>query len=126
MTTARVRLGKHGEDMAANYLRASGCGILASNYRCPWGEIDLIAQDGQELAFVEVRTRRSTRYGTPQESITSRKAEHLVAAAQDYLQNHASENDWEELPWRIDLVSICLTDGQSSPQIDHIKYAVEA
>ena len=124
MTTTRVKLGKRGEDMASSFLRSAGCGILAANYRCPWGEIDLVARDGEELAFVEVRTRRTAVFGTPQESITRRKAEHLVAAAQHYLQDHVPENDGEAIPWRIDLVSICLTDGSCSPQIDHIKYAI--
>lgn len=125
MTMSRVRLGKRGEDLAAGFLQSAGCGILAANYRCPWGEIDLIARDGEELAFVEVRTRRTPTYGTPQESITARKAEHLIATAQHFLQNHAPENDGEDTPWRIDLVSICLTNGNRAPQIDHIKYAVQ-
>lgn len=125
MTTSRMRLGRRGEELASGFLRAAGCGILASNYRCPWGEIDLVARDGEELAFVEVRTRRTTTFGSPQESITRRKADHLVAAAQHYLQNHAPENDGEDIPWRIDLVSIRLTDGSGSPQIDHIKHAVQ-
>ena len=126
MTVSRVRLGKRGEDLAAGYLRSVGCGILTSNYRCPWGEIDLVARDGEELAFVEVRTRRNASYGTPQESITRRKAEHLMATAQHYLQNHAPGMDRGNLSWRIDLVSICLEGGKGSPQIDHIKYAVQA
>lgn len=125
MTMSRVRLGKRGEELAAGYLKSAGCGIVASNYRCPRGEIDLVAWDGEELAFVEVRTRRSTGYGTPQESITGRKAGHLVAAAEHYLQNHFPENDGEELPWRIDLVSISLAGRNNSPRIDHIKYAVQ-
>ena len=125
MTTSRVRLGRRGEELASGFLRKAGCGILAANYRCPWGEIDLVARDGEELAFVEVRTRRTATFGAPQESITRRKAEHLVAAAQHYLQNHAPESDGEEIPWRIDLVSIRLTDGAGSPQIEHIKYAVQ-
>ena len=125
MTMSRVRLGKRGEELASGYLRAAGCGILAANYRCPWGEIDLVARDGEELAFVEVRTRRTATFGSPQESITRRKADHLVAAAQHYLQNHARENDGEEIPWRIDLVSIRLTDNGLPPHIDHIKYAVQ-
>ena len=125
MTPARVKLGKRGEELAADYLRSVGCGILTSNYRCPWGEIDLIARDGDELAFVEVRTRRISSYGTPQESITRRKAKHLVAAAQHYLQSYAQEIRQEDLPWRIDLVSITMENGRSSPQVDHIKYAVQ-
>ncbi|MDE2844754.1 MAG: YraN family protein [Chloroflexota bacterium] len=125
MTMTRVRLGRQGEELAAGFLRSEGCGIVASNYRCPWGEIDLVAWDGEELAFVEVRTRSSDKFGTPQESITRRKADHLTAAAQHFLQNHYPENDGEELPWRIDLVSIRLPGGRGSPQIDHVKYAVQ-
>ncbi len=125
MTMTRVRLGRRGEELAAGYLKDAGLGILTSNYRCPWGEIDLIARDGDELAFVEVRTRRSVVFGTPRESITRRKAGHLVAAAQDYLQHHLPEKDNEIPPWRIDLVSVCLSDACSPPQIDYIKYAVQ-
>ena len=124
MTTSRVQLGRRGEELASGYLRSAGCGILAANYRCPWGEIDLVAQDGEELAFVEVRTRRTPSFGPPQESITLRKAERMVAAAQHYLQNHSPPNGGVDIPWRIDLVSISLTGGAGSPQIDHIKYAV--
>ena len=125
MTTSRVRLGKRGEELAADYLRSAGCGILTSNYRCPWGEIDLVARDGDELAFVEVRTRRGSSFGTPQESITRRKADHLVATARHYLQNYAPENQREDMPWRIDLIGIIMENGRISSQIDHIKYAVQ-
>lgn len=124
MTTSRMLLGRRGEELAADYLRSAGCGILTSNYRCPWGEIDLIASDGDELAFVEVRTRRISSYGTPQESITHHKAKHLVATAQHYLQSYTPENAQKDLPWRIDLVGITMENGRSSPQIDHIKYAI--
>ncbi len=125
MTMSRVRLGRRGEELASSFLKSEGCGILASNYRCPWGEIDLVARDGEELAFVEVRTRRTANFGTPQESITRRKADNLVATARHYLQNHPDDHAGTEPPWRIDLVSICLTNGSGSPQIDHIKYAVQ-
>ena len=125
MTAARVKLGKRGEKLASSYLREVGYGILDSNYRCPWGEIDLVARDGEELAFVEVRTRRTATFGTPGESITRRKADHLVAAAQHYLQNHVPGNHRGDLPWRIDLVSVQMTDNHPSPLIEHIKYAVQ-
>ena len=130
MAKSRVHLGRKGEDLAAGFLRSAGCDILTTNYRCPWGEIDLVARDGDELAFVEVRTRRSVAYGSPQESITRRKAGHLVAAAEHFLQNHAPVNDGpmsdsKDMPWRIDLVSIRLTNGAPYPEIDHIKYAVQ-
>ena len=61
MTKERISLGKQGEEQAAIYLKEAGCTIIAQNYTCPWGEIDLIAQDGSYLVFVEVRVRSSQR-----------------------------------------------------------------
>ena len=143
MSMARVRLGRQGEKLARQYLLDAGYRILAANYRCPWGEIDIIAQEGAELVFVEVRTRRSSGYGSPQESITPEKVEHLHAAAQDYLQNHTLGPRPDELNWRIDLVSVRYNvearvgvdadadigvggvEGNKSPLIEHLKYAVQ-
>ncbi len=145
MSMARVRLGRQGEKLARQYLLDAGYRILATNYRCPWGEIDIIAQEGAELVFVEVRTRRSSDYGSPQESITPEKVEHLHAAAQDYLQNHAPGPRPDELDWRIDLVSVRFNvkarfgadadadigvgvggvGGNKSPLIEHLKHAVQ-
>ena len=125
---SRVRLGRQGESLARQYLLQAGYRILAANYRCPWGEIDLVAQDGEELVFVEVRTRRSSAYGSPQESITPEKIERLQATAQDYLQNHTPEPGRSELQWRIDLVSIRFDTGgagASAPTIEHLKHAVQ-
>jgi hypothetical protein len=68
------QLGRRGEDLATAYLRQQGYVILARNWRCPVGEIDIVAREGEILAFVEVRTRRGDRFGTPEESIT-RQAE---------------------------------------------------
>ena len=128
MSMSRVRLGRQGENLARQYLLQAGYRILAANYRCPWGEIDLVAQDGEELVFVEVRTRRSSAYGSPQESITPEKIERLQATAQDYLQNHTPEPGRSELHWRIDLVSIrfdAARAGASAPSIEHLKHAVQ-
>ena len=128
MSTARVRLGRQGEKLARRYLERAGYHILDANYRCPWGEIDLVAQDGAELVFVEVRTRRAAGYGTPQESITAEKREHLQAAAQDYLQKRRPEPAQSEIPWRIDLISVRFDRNASQsqpPLLEHLKYAVE-
>ena len=126
MSMSRVRLGRQGESLARQYLQQAGYRILAANYRCPWGEVDLVAQEGEELVFVEVRTRRSSAYGSPQESITAEKIERLQATAQDYLQNHTPEPGRSELHWRIDLVSIRFDGaGASAPSIEHLKHAVQ-
>ena len=128
MSTARVRLGRQGENLARRHLEQAGYRILDANYRCPWGEIDLVAQDGAELVFVEVRSRRTANYGTPQESITAEKREHLQAAALDYLQKRRPEPGRSEIPWRIDLISVRFDGGAGKgqqPLIEHLKYAVE-
>ena len=121
---ARVQLGRRGERLARQYLERAGYRIVAANYRCSWGEIDLVAEDGKELVFVEVRTRRTASYGSPQESITRQKAEHLHATALHYLQDRAAVLCTGDCQWRIDLVSVVLESGQG-PQIDHLKHAVQ-
>lgn len=67
---------------------------METNYRCRWGEVDIVAMDGDELVFVEVRTRSGGQFGTPEESITPSKRQRLVATAQYYLQQNA-ENSLE-------------------------------
>lgn len=88
MTKERISLGKQGEEQAAIYLKEAGCTIIAQNYTCPWGEIDLIAQDGSYLVFVEVRVRSSQRYGSPLESVNAQKQAKVRKVAQYYLQMH--------------------------------------
>jgi len=98
----RRKLGQLGEHVAADYLESQGYVILARNWRCPVGEIDLVAQDGEALVFVEVRARRGDRFGTPEESITRDKQARLLELAQAYLQ----EARLGDQDWRIDVVAI--------------------
>ena len=121
MPTPRTRLGHRGEELARRFLQENGCQILETNYRCPWGEIDIVVQDRHELVFVEVRTRRSTDFGTPEESITATKVQHLVDAAQDYLERRGKA----DADWRIDLISIRLGPGYQLQRIDHLPHAVQ-
>lgn len=102
MSTARQSLGRLGERLAANRLAAEGYAIEARNYRCPAGEIDLIARHGGEWVFVEVRARRGDRFGTPEDSVTPRKQARLIACAEHYLNEH----DLGDVPWRIDVVAV--------------------
>ena len=67
--------------MTGRFLQEKGCRLVDANYRCRWGKVDIVAQDGDELVFVEVRTRRGTQYGTPEESVTEAKARRLIASA---------------------------------------------
>ena len=97
-----------GEKLAQDFLRKRGFRILETNYRCPEGEIDIIAQDKDCLVFVEVRTKASHNFGTPEESITRAKEKRMIAAAQRYRQ--AQNNP---LPlWRIDFVAVELERGK--------------
>lgn len=117
----RRRLGIRGEKLAQAFLRSRGYHILEANYRCPEGEIDLIATSGECLAFVEVRTRRGSRGGSPEESVTAQKKKRLEALAQGYLQSH------ENLPaqWRIDVVAVELDEKGRVSRLELIENAVE-
>jgi putative endonuclease len=80
--------GAAAEKLAAAFLEQEGLRILERNYRCRFGEIDLVARSGQQLVFVEVRARRSEEFGGAAGSITSAKRRRLVAAARHYLATH--------------------------------------
>ena len=108
MSEARQALGAWGEDQAVNYLRQQGMKILECNFRTPVGEIDIIAKDKKFLAFVEVKTRRGTAFGTPQEAVGQRKQRQIARTAQWYLQSHQNI----KLQPRFDVVAIlCQSDG---------------
>jgi len=95
-------LGKKGENAAANHLSGKGYTILGRNVRTPSGELDLVAQAGEFLVFVEVKARRGRSHGLPEEAITQRKKKHLLESAQYYLQ----ETGRMDQSWRIDVVAI--------------------
>jgi len=120
MTNARRALGQLGEDLAVKHLRRLGYVILERNYRCPTGEIDIIARDQERLAFVEVRARRGTAYGTPEESVTPRKQVRLAAVARHYLQ----EKGFENVDWGIDVVAVEFTSRGVLKRIECLRNAV--
>ncbi len=115
-------IGRIGEELARTHLEAKGYRIVATNFRCRWGEIDLIARDGREWVFVEVRTRRSGTYGGPEESITESKARHLILTAQDFLAQCSEAG--ADPDWRIDLVAIRLGAGRRVISIEHMMSVV--
>jgi putative endonuclease len=112
-------VGKAGEEAAVQYLRQQGYQILERNYRCRFGEIDLIARDGQTLAFIEVKTRRSQRFGPAAAAVTIEKQRHLIKASQVYL---SQKRKADEL-CRFDVVTIEV-DSQG-PRIELIKDAFQ-
>ena len=100
MSTTR-EAGDRGEAMAAEYLRENGYEILASQFRCRFGEIDLIAEKDGVLLFVEVKLRTNLRYGMPCEYVTAKKQEKLRAAALLYLSMHGLD-----VPARFDVAEV--------------------
>ena len=116
------QIGDIGERLARRHLEAKGYRVVASNYRCRWGEVDLIARDGQVWVFVEVRTRRSRAYGAPEESLTADKGRRLTLTAQHFLAE--TEAASTEPDWRIDLVAISLGPGRRVQDIRHLENVV--
>lgn len=97
----KIQLGKYGEKLAANFLVRHGAKIVETNYYTRYGEIDLIAIMGDEILFVEVKTRTSSEYGYPEQAINYFKVRHLYKAIQIYLQREGINNFW-----RLDGISV--------------------
>lgn len=102
MSDARVKLGQRGEELAVAELARSGYEIVARNWRCQAGEVDIVAREGDAFHFFEVRTRRGREYGTPEESVTPTKRQRMIDVALIYLGEH----DLGEVDWRIGFVAV--------------------
>jgi putative endonuclease len=109
-----------GEKLAGEFLEKRGYRILETNYRCPEGEIDIVALHGDTLVFIEVRTRKSLDFGSPEESITPLKMSRLKILAAQYCQTH------DNLPasQRIDFVAVRLKKNGQLANIELIENAV--
>ncbi len=113
--------GNQGERLAAKTLQAKGYRILARNCRSRWGEIDLIARDGNTIVFVEVKTRSQDDRGRPEEAVTITKQRQISRAASAWLQLHKLNHH----RCRFDVISIVWRTGEP-PLIDHYQSAFEA
>lgn len=113
-------LGRWGETLAAGTLREKGHTLLAARWRCRFGEIDLITQCGPFLCFVEVKLRKTQRYGSPAEFVDRRKQDRLRAAALLYLEEHPTQ-----LQPRFDVVEVLAPQGTDTkrPVVRHIENA---
>ena len=120
MADRRRSTGAKGEKVARAYLEKKGYRILEANFRCPEGEIDLVAQKGDCLVLVEVRTRTGRAFGTPEESITTAKKQKLLVLSQVYRQGRKG------LPaqGRIDVVAVELGAEGQVQRLEHIENAV--
>lgn len=108
------------EKIAKDFLKKRGYCIQETNYRCPHGEIDIIAKRKDYLVFIEVRTKGNLEFGTPEESITPAKMEKLKATAYHYRQTH---NNLPSL-WRIDVVAVELNQEGNPSRIELIENAI--
>jgi putative endonuclease len=113
--TYQKRIGNQGEQIAAVYLESKGYRILEQNYHTRFGEIDLVAQEGDSLVFVEVKARTSTTFGLPEASVTTAKLEKIENAILLWLQDHP---DYED-DWRIDVIAILLKKDTTVEDIQH-------
>lgn len=112
--------GQLGEKLAQDFLKERGYQIVETNYRSRDGEVDIIVSKGGTLVFVEVRTKSSRTFGSPEESVTTRKKQKLVLVAQDYVQTH----DMQGFPWRIDFVAVELDNTGKTVRIEQFENAV--
>ena len=135
MKSSRKELGNWGENLAVDYLKERDYSIVDRNLRTPYGELDIIAlqrpiensnisyvKQDQTLmiVFVEVKTRASTAFGTPEESINAQKRRHLIDSAFYYMQSHP-ELDYD---WRIDVIAIRKMGNDPKPEITHFENAI--
>ncbi len=102
MVDPRRLFGNKGEADAAAYLKKKGLVVTHRQYTTPFGEIDLVCRDGDEVVFVEVKTRRTRTFGYPEDSVTVQKLKHIVRSAEHALEKES----WTQKPWRVDVVSV--------------------
>ncbi len=112
-----IKLGKLGEDLATDYLVSKGYTIFERNWRNHHKEIDIIAFDGKMLVIVEVKTRQTDDFGTPDLAVDRRKQRLLIAAANAYIFRH--NIDYET---RFDIITVVVKEGQE-PNIEHLEDA---
>lgn len=119
MGKERIALGKLGETIALKFLKKRGYKIFEKNFSSPLGEIDIIARDKGVICFVEVKTRHSTAFGLPEESVVGQKRKRLLRIAKFYLKGQA----WVNRNCRFDVVSVLINKSGQKPQIRLIKNA---
>lgn len=121
MQTPKKALGDYGEQLAADVLTKRGYKIIGRQVRTPYGEIDLIAEAPTGVLFVEVKTRRTTVYGTPEESITKSKREHLARSVEHYRQ---TKNIFAKV-FQVDAITILFDAVSKKAIVRHIENILE-
>lgn len=113
--TYQKDVGNSGEQFAVDYLLQKGYRLLARNFNVRYGEIDIVAAYGNEVVFVEVKTRTSKAFGLPEDNVTPAKMKKLVNAALIWLEEHPCSSD----NWRIDVIAIILSPERKLVDLEH-------
>lgn len=124
MITEKRKTGNLGEDIAAKYLKEHGYEVLERNFLKKWGEIDIIAQKGEQIIFIEVKTRKKAPHGAflpPEINVNYAKQQKIIRTAQTYLLN---KNYPPETSWQIDVIAVELDEQARNADLKHIKHAV--
>ncbi|MBI4537827.1 MAG: YraN family protein [candidate division NC10 bacterium] len=122
MTEARRAVGRSGEDVAREFLERRGFTILAANFRCAAGEIDLIGRDSKTLVFVEVKSRTSDAFGPPKLAVHRRKQRQIVRAAEWFL----AERRLTDVACRFDVLAVNFPEEDEPPRIEWVRDAFPA
>lgn len=113
--TYQQHVGKTGEALAAKYLEDQGYQIIEQNFTSRYGELDLVALDGENIVFVEVKARTSSTFGEPEDSVTPEKLERIINTALVWLQANPDQPD----DWRIDVIAILMDHQNQIIDIQH-------
>ena len=113
---AKDEVGRYGEDVAARHLTLAGWEVLARNWRCEFGELDIVAVDGDELVAVEVKTRRSAAFGSPQEAVTHAKLTRLRRLAAAWLDQQSRRFGGV----RVDVIAVTVARAGAA-QVEHLR-----
>lgn len=116
MVDLRRLFGNWGEDAATLYLKQHGYSVVQRNYRTKLGEIDIIASDGESIVFIEVKSRKSRKFGAPYEAVTTRKQQQILRVAQEYLV----KNGGIDQSVRFDVISV---ESGNEFSVEHIENA---
>lgn len=118
MSDAKQQLGRSGEELAAESLERDGFRVVERRWRRAGAEIDLVCERGEQVVFVEVKTRRGDGFGTPAEAVTATKRQRMARAALVYLVRRG----WLDRPCRFDVVEVRIGPGRAS-RVHHIEDA---
>lgn len=122
VTGRRQAVGRRGEEAARAFLKRRGVRILAENFVCAAGEIDLIGRDGDSLVFIEVKARTSGAFGPPHLAVHLRKQRQIVRAAQWYL----AEQRMRDVACRFDVLAVTFPEDGGTPRVDWVRNAFPA